>query len=326
MSGILNRLGRESRMPALDGATGWINSEPLTPESLRGSVVLVQFWTFTCINWLRTLPYVRAWYEKYRDHGLVVIGVHTPEFGVEHDLDRVRRATREMAIEYPVAADNDYAVWDAFSNRYWPAAYFVDAEGTIRSHQFGEGRYDESERVIQELLHEAGRTGVEGDLVSVVGSGAEAPPELSSLESLESYVGYARADGFASPGGALLDESSAYHVPAELRLGDWGLEGSWTVGRESARSNEPGGIIDMRFHARDLHLVMGAGSPLAFQVRLDGQAPGDGHGVDTDHEGGGTVSEPRLYQLVRQQAPVVDRTFEIAFDGPGAEAFVFTFG
>lgn len=313
-------------LPSLNGATEWINSEPLTPEGLRGRVVLVQFWTFTCINWLRTLPYVRAWHESYRDHGLVVIGVHTPEFGVEHDLDRVRRATRAMAIEYPVAVDNDYAVWDAFDNRYWPAAYFVDAEGTIRSHQFGEGRYEESERVIKELLGEAGRRGVGRDLVSVVGSGAEAPPDLSSLESLEAYVGYGRADGFASPGGAVFDAPGAYLVPPELRLGRWGLAGSWTIGKESARSNEPGGAVAMRFHARDLHLVMAAEPASAFRVRLDGQPLGAAHGVDTDHDGGGSVSEPRLYQLVRQQAPITDRTFEITFDEAGAEAFVFTFG
>jgi thiol-disulfide isomerase/thioredoxin len=316
---------REGQLPAFDGAVQWINSERLTPAGLRGSVVLVQFWTYTCINWLRTLPYVRAWNERYRDHGLVVVGVHTPEFGVEHDLDNVRRAVSEMRIGYPVAVDSDYAIWNAFANRYWPAAYYADAAGAIRSHRFGEGGYEEQERAIHQLLHDAGRTGIDRGLVSVTGTGAEAPADWGSLETGESYVGWARADGFASSGGTVDDGPHAYELPAELRAGRWGLGGSWTVGRESAVSHEPGGRIAMRFHARDLHLVMG-GPPTGFEVRIDGEAPGPAHGVDVDEAGRGIAAEPRLYQLVRQPGPIVDRTFEITFDEGGAEAFVFTFG
>jgi thiol-disulfide isomerase/thioredoxin len=317
---------REGHLPSFEGATEWINSDPLTPDELRGSVVLVQFWTYTCINWLRTLPYVRAWDERYREHGLVVIGVHTPEFEIEHDLDNIRRAVAAMRIDYPVAVDPDYAVWNAFANRYWPAAYYADAEGDIRSHQFGEGGYDEQERVIQQLLVESGRTGVPSEVAPIVGEGAEAPPDLRSLESGETYVGYARGEGFASPERPAGDEPRAYTVPSELRLGRWALGGSWTVGREEIRSNDPGATIAMRFHARDLHLVMGGGPPSAFQVLIDGEAPGPAHGIDVAEDGSGTMAENRLYQLIRQPGPIEDRTFEITFEEPGAEAFVFTFG
>ena len=320
-----NELVREGHLPAFDGAIEWINSDPLTPDGLRGRVVLVQFWTYTCINWLRTLPYVRAWKERYRDHGFVVVGVHTPEFGVEHDLDNVHRAVKAMGIDYPVVVDSEYAIWDAFANHYWPAAYYVDAEGAIRSHHFGEGEYDRQERAIQQLLREAGRTGIDRELVSVTGSGAEAPADWGSLETGESYVGWARGEGFASPGGTAYDEGRDYTLPEDLRVGRFALAGNWTIGRESALSNEPGGRLAMRFHARDLHLVMG-GPPSGFEVRLDGQAPGASHGIDVDEGGRGTVAEPRLYQLLRQPGPIVDRTFEITFDEPGAEAFVFTFG
>jgi hypothetical protein len=322
-------LVREGRLPALDGATAWINSEPLTPAAVRGSVVLVQIWTYTCINWLRTLPYVRAWSERYREHGLVVIGVHSPEFSFEHDLENVRRATRQMAIGYPVAVDSDFAIWNALDNRYWPAAYFVDAEGSIRGHHFGEGRYEESERLIQQLLRESGRTGFDDDPVSVVGSGAEAPADWGSLETGETYVGYRQAEGFASPGGAAFDVHRSYAVPERLRVGQWALSGDWTVAREAARSNEPGGAIALRFHARDLHLVLGPaerGAAVAFQVTIDGEPPGDAAGADVGADGRGTVSDHRLYQLVRQPGHVGDRTFEIAFAEPGVEAYVFTFG
>jgi thiol-disulfide isomerase/thioredoxin len=323
-----NELVREGRLPSFDGALEWLNSEPLTPAGLSGKAVLVQFWTYTCINWLRTLPYIRAWDEKYRDQGLVVIGVHTPEFGVEHNVDFIRRAITVMRISYPVAVDSDYAVWDAFDNRYWPAAYYADAEGAIRSHQFGEGRYDEQERVIQQLLVEAGHADVDRDLVSIVGKDAEAPADWSTLESGETYVGYARGEGLGSPERPDEDSPRDYTIPDELRLGRWALGGSWTIGREAIRSNEPGGKIAMRFHARDLHLVMGmsGGAPAGFQVRIDGEPPGPSHGTDTDEVGNGTVAEPRLYQLVRQTGRIEDRTFEITFEDPGAEAFVFTFG
>ena len=323
-----NEHGREGRLPSFEGALEWLNSERLTAAELRGKVVLVQFWTYTCINWLRTLPYVRAWDEKYREQGLVVIGVHTPEFGVEHDVDNIRRALSAMQIPYPVAVDSDYAVWDAFDNRYWPAAYYADAEGSIRSHQFGEGRYDEQERVIQQLLLESGRSEVDHGLVTVVGRDAEAPADWSTLESGETYLGFARGAGFGSPERPEDDSARGYTIPASLELGRWALGGDWTIGREAAHSNEPGGSIAMRFHARDLHLVMGTTgpSPTGFQVRIDGGAPGEAHGVDIDAAGNGRIAEPRLYQLVRQQGRIEDRTFEITFLDPGAEAFVFTFG
>ena len=323
----VEELAGEGRMPGFDGASEWIGSEPLTPTALRGNVVLVQFWTYTCINWLRTLPYIRAWHGKYREHGLVVIGVHTPEFGVEHEIGNVRRAVQEMGVDYPVAVDNDYAIWEAFANRYWPAAYFVDAEGSIRFHRFGEGAYEESEAVIQSLLAQAGHGGFADDLVSVTGQGAEAPADWSSLRSAENYIGYRRAEGLASPGGAAHDVAHAYAVPEELRLDQWALAGDWTVGRESAHSNEPGARIAYRFHARDLHLVMGSdGLAVELQVRVDGDHPGSAHGADIDEEGRGTVSTPRLYQLVRQRDRIEDRTFEITFAEPGIQAYVFTFG
>jgi hypothetical protein len=325
MTNFFSELTRHSRMPAFDGATEWVNSDPLTPEGLRGNAVVVQFWTYTCINWLRTLPYIRAWYERYRNQGLVVIGVHTPEFGVEHRLDNVHRAIREMNIEYPVAVDSDYAIWDAFANRYWPAAYFVDGEGSIRDHQFGEGRYEESEVLIQRLLAEAGHTVRETDFAPVVGAGAEAPADWHSLRSPETYVGYRQAERFASFGGTF-DAPASYAIPDKLKLDHWGLSGEWTIGREEARSNDAGGKIAFRFHARDLHLVMGSSSPVDFHVTVDYGAPGAAHGVDVDDEGNGTVSFTRLYQLVRQPEPIDDRTFEITFDAPGAEAYVFTFG
>jgi thiol-disulfide isomerase/thioredoxin len=310
------------RMPSLGGATGWLNSEPLGPAELRGHIVLVDFWTLTCINWLRTEPYIRAWSQAYRDDGLIVIGVHTPEFSFEHDLERVRQATKAMAIEYPVAADNDYAIWSAFGNNYWPALYFVDRDGIIRDQHFGEGRYEQSERVIQRLL------GVKRELGSVEGFGVEAEADWDNLRTPETYLGYERSDEFAPPNGATLEERVAYELPERLRLNQWALAGEWTIGREKVVLNQADGTIAYRFHARDAHLVLsrGAREPIPFRVLLDGEAPGPSHGVDVDEDGNGVLREGRLYQLVREHDTVRERTLEIAFREPGAEAYVFTFG
>ncbi|HEV2801689.1 MAG TPA: thioredoxin family protein [Pyrinomonadaceae bacterium] len=325
----LAQLPIEGEMPSLGGATGWLNSQPLAADSLRGRVVLVQFCTYTCINWLRTLPYVRAWNEKYKTQGLVLVGVHTPEFPFEKDVDNVRRALNEMRIVYPVALDNDYASWRAFKNRYWPALYFVDARGRVRHHQFGEGDYEQSERVIQRLLAEAGVGGVGQELVSVEGRGAEAAADWGSLKSPENYVGYERTENFASPGGAVPDERRVYAAPAQLSLNQWALSGDWTMGEQAVALNKAGGRIAYSFHARDLHLVMGSPAPgtsVRFRVALDGQPPVTAHGVDVDEQGNGTIAEQRLYQLIRQPKPIADRRFEIEFLDPGAEAFAFTFG
>jgi thiol-disulfide isomerase/thioredoxin len=316
-------LPSEGRLPGFDGATGWLNSTPLNPDELRGKVVLVDFWTYTCINWLRTLPYVRAWSERYRARGLVVIGVHTPEFPFEHDFENVRRMVKTLRVDYPVAVDSDYAVWDAFANRYWPALYAVDTEGALRFHHFGEGRYAESEGAIQALL------GFDDELVSVEGSGLEAPADWDTLESPETYLGYGLAERFASPGGAVANERRAYVVPETLRPNRWALAGEWTIGRHASVPNDPGGRIAYRFHARDVHLVLApaeGNAPVAFRVLIDGNAPGSSHGGDVDEHGEGVVSEPRLYQLVRQQGRVADRTFEITFVDPGVQAYAFTFG
>jgi thiol-disulfide isomerase/thioredoxin len=304
-------------MPPLDGATSWLNSAPLAPAGLRGRVVLVDFWTLTCINWLRTEPYVRAWSRAYRDDGLVVIGVHTPEFSFEHEVDRVRHATEERAIDYAVAVDNDYAVWDAFANRYC-----IDADGIIRDDHFGEGRYEESERVIQRLL------GVEREPVSVEGQGVEAEADWDHLRTPETYVGYGRGEDFASPGGAAPDERRAYALPERLGLNRWALQGAWTIGPEKVVLDQAGGSIAHRFHARDAHLVLspGARAPIPFRVRLDGEAPGPAHGVDVGADGNGLLRDGRLYQLVREPGAVRERTLEITFLEPGAEAYVFTFG
>jgi thiol-disulfide isomerase/thioredoxin len=300
-----------TRHPSYEGATGWINSEPLTPESLQGRVVLTQFWTFTCINWLRTLPYVRAWSEAYAGDGLVVVGVHTPEFEFEHDPDRVRHAVEEMRIAYPVALDPDYAVWSAFSNHYWPALYLADADGVNRYEHFGEGRYEETERTIQQLL------GIERDPVSIVGQGAEAPADWDDLRSPETYVGLERGD------------RPTDSPPDSLRLNQWTLSGDWTRHSQGAVLDEPGGSIVFRFHARDLHLVMGPeadGEQVRFRVLLDGEPAGAAHGVDVDEQGFGTATERRMYQLIRQPGRVEDRTFAIEFLDAGVGAYVFTFG
>jgi thiol-disulfide isomerase/thioredoxin len=308
--------------PSLAGATGWLNSRPLTPAGLEGKVVLVNFWTYTCINWLRTEPYVRAWSQAYRDDGLIVIGVHTPEFSFEHEIERVRQATKERGIDYPVALDNDYAVWNAFENHYWPALYFIDAEGMIREQHFGEGRYEQSERVIQQLL------GIERELLSVEGLGVEAEADWEHLGTPETYLGYARAEHFASAHGAAFDERRAYELPERLRFNHWGLAGEWTIGREKAVLEQAGGSIAYQFNARDAHLVLSAGArePIPFRVRLDGEAPGRSHGADIDTDGVGLLGEGRLYQLVREHDAVRERTLEITFLESGAEAYVFTFG
>jgi thiol-disulfide isomerase/thioredoxin len=323
------RLPVEGEMPAFGGATGWLNSPALTPAGLRGKIVLADFWTYTCINWLRQLPYVRAWAEKYASHGLVVIGVHTPEFPFEHDPGNVSQAVQDMGITYPVALDNDYAVWRAFGNHYWPALYFVDAQGRIRHHQFGEGEYQQSEMIIQQLLAEAGSGDIGQELVSVDARGIEAPADWADLGSAENYTGYERTENFASPGGARPGKPHVYTAPAEPRLNQWALSGDWTMGEQATTLNAPDGRIVCRFHARDLHLVLGPAGPgtsAAFRVLIDGQPPGADHGADVDDHGHGNVTQQRLYQLIRQRGPIADRTFEIVFPDPGVQAYVFTFG
>jgi thiol-disulfide isomerase/thioredoxin len=317
----------EGRMPAFDGATGWLNTEPLTPAALRGRVVVVQFWTYTCINWLRTLPYVRAWAEKYRDQGLVVLGVHTPEFSFERDVENVRRAVQSMGIGFPVALDSDYRIWQAFANHYWPALYFVDTTGHIRHHAFGEGDYDASERVIQRLLAEAGAAVVDPSLVSVAADGIEAAADWSDLRTGETYLGYDRGSGFASPEPA--GNGRRYSIPARPPQNHWALDGVWTVGGEAVVLDEADGRIAFRFHARDLNLVMGPvtrGRTGRFRVHLDGGPPGAAAGADVDAQGDGVLAEQRLYQLIRQPLPVADRLFEIEFPTPDVQAVVVTFG
>ena len=316
-------------MPSLGGATAWLNSTPLAAADLRGKVVVVDFWTYTCINWLRSLPYVRAWAEGYGRHGLVVIGVHSPEFTFERDVENVRWAVASMRIGYPVAVDSDHTVWRAFANRYWPALYFVDAQGRIRHHHFGEGRYEESESVIRRLLGEAGVTGLPEKPVSVDPRGLEVAADWDRLRSPENYLRHARTDNFASPGGAAPGQRHAYVIPARLKLNHWALAGDWTVESEAAVLNSPGGRIACAFHARDLHLVMGpsaGGRSVRFRVLIDGKPPGSSRGGDVDEQGFGTVTEPRLYQLIRQSGRVSDRRFEIECLGAGVKAFAFTFG
>jgi thiol-disulfide isomerase/thioredoxin len=309
-------------MPSLGGATEWLNSEPLGSADLRGHVVLVNFWTLTCINWLRQEPHVRAWSQAYQHDGLVVIGVHTPEFAFEHDIGLVRKATKDRGIDYPIAVDNEYEIWRAFDNHYWPALFFIDADGIIRDDHFGEGRYEQSERIIQELL------GVKRELVSVEGLGVEAEADWDHLRTLETYLGYGRSERFASLHGGGFEQPSAYEFPEYLRFNHWALAGEWTVGRENAVLDEPGGSIAYRFEARDAHLVLsnGAREPIPFRVFLDGEAPGPSHGVDVDEEGNGVLRDGRLYQLVRAHDAVQERILEITFLEPGAEAYAFTFG
>ena len=308
-------------MPPFTGAAEWLNSEPLGPAELRGHVVVVNFWTLTCINWLRQEPYVRAWSRAYRDDGLIVIGVHTPEFSFEHEIDRIRPAIKERAIDYPVAVDNDYKIWSAFDNHYWPALYFIDKEGVISDEQFGEGRYEESEHIIQRLL------GVQRELVSVEGLGVEAAADWNHLQTPETYLGYGRSERFTPADDATL-EPDTYALPKQLHVNQWALDGVWTIGRENVVLDQAGGSIAFRFHARDGHLVLSAGAreEIPFRVLLDGEAPGLSAGVDVDEDGNGVLRDGRLYQLVRQHDGVRERTLEITFHEPGAEAYSFTFG
>jgi len=316
-------------LSSLDGAIGWVNSPPLTADGLRGRPVLVQFWTYTCINWLRTLPYVRAWVERYTGHGLVVVGVHTPEFEFEGDVGNVRRAAADLRVEHPIAVDSDYAIWTAFGNSYWPALYLLDGQGEIRHRQFGEGDYERSERIIQRLLAEAGAGGLDPQPDPPDGLGVEAPADWDSLRSPENYLGYGRTENFVSGGRAALDARHVYSLPPRLRLNSWALSGDWTLRRQTTVLNEAGGRIAYHFHARDVHLVVGPvarGDSVRFRVTLDGQPPGAAHGTDTDDRGDGTVTEPRLYQLIRQPHPIADRTVEVAFLDRGVRAYALTFG
>jgi thiol-disulfide isomerase/thioredoxin len=324
LAGLLAR----GHLPGFDEATGWLNSPPLTPEGLRGKVVLVDFWTYTCINWLRTLPYVRAWAEKYVAQGLVVIGVHTPEFPFERKIENVRRAAKDMRVDYPIALDSEYGVWRAFNNMYWPAVYVADAEGRIRHHQFGEGDYDDCELVIQRLLREAGAEGIGDGLVSVVPQGFEAQADWASLRSPETYLGYEQGQNFASPETAALDAPRTYSVPESLGLNRWALTGEWTIAAGSSVLSRADGGIAFGFHARDVHLVMAPpqGGTVPFRVLVEGGPPGAAHGLDVHEDGRGTLTQPRLHQLVRQPGPITERRFGITFDTAGVEAYVFTFG
>jgi thiol-disulfide isomerase/thioredoxin len=318
-----------SPLYGLSAATGWINSTPLTAKQLKGKVVLVDFWDYSCINCIRAVPYVRAWAEKYKDSGLVVIGVHTPEFDIEKQMPNVQKAVNKFGITYPVAVDNDYAVWNAFHNQYWPAHYFIDAKGKVRYEHFGEGEYDQSERWIQELLKEANAKPMPVSMVSVHGQGVQAAADTNDVLSPETYIGYARTDHFTSPGGIKREAEQLYAEPTLPRLNEWGLAGKWADHKQVAVLNSAGGKIVFRFHARDLHLVLGPsadGKPIHFRVTIDGQAPGENHGVDTDAQGNGVVTDHRLYQLVRQKGAITDHTFVIEFQEPGVQAFSFTFG
>lgn len=316
-------------LPSLSGATGWLNSQPLTTSGLRGRVVLVNFWTYTCINWLRQLPYLTAWASKYSEQGLFVVGVHTPEFGFEANSGNVTRAVRDLGIEYAIAIDSNYAVWKAFGNMYWPALYFGDADGLLRQRHFGEGKYKRSEQVIQRLLADAGSTASGTGLVTVDARGAEAPPDWTSLGSPETYLGYVRTQGFASPGGMTPEKPHTYRAPTVLSLNQWALSGDWTVTDQAVTLIAANGGIDYRFHARDLHLVMGPAEPgtsVRFRVLIDGRPPGLAHGIDVDDAGYGTITEHRLYQLVRQPGQIADRTFKLTFLDPAVEAYAMTFG
>lgn len=331
MNNVSARVGLpfEGRLPSFDAATAWLNSKPLTAPDLHGKVVLVQFWTYSCINWRRTMPYIRAWSEKYAAFGLVVIGVHTPEFDFEEESGNVSAFVRDTNMTFPIAVDNERGIWRTFNNEYWPALYFVDAAGQVRHHQFGEGEYERAESVIQELLSEAGKVGVPRGLVSVAATGAELAAAWAHLRSPENYLGYERTQNFASPGGASARRGRVYPDPPNLPLNYWALSGDWTMGRESARLIDAGGRIAYRFQARDLHLVMGAAAsadPARFRVRIDGRPPGAAHGVDVDEHGNGTVGSPGMYQLIRQPEPIVERDFEIEFLDAPVEAFSFTFG
>ena len=319
----------EGELPPLSGAVSWLNSDPLTQQSLRGKVVMVDFWTYSCINCLRTLPYLRAWQDRYKDHGFTIVGVHTPEFAFEKNESNVSRAVRDLRIRYPVAIDNDYTIWRAFNNVYWPAHYFVDADGRVRGHHFGEGGYDESEQLIRQLLIEAGNSNLPAPIGAMGGEGVEVAADKNSVASPETYVGYDRAKNFASPTAIVQNGSADYMPPSALKLNQWALSGKWTVSAESAMSNAPGGKISFCFHARDLHLVLGPsgdGKSVRFRVTIDGHDPANSRGVDVDAKGNGNVDVQRLYQLIRQTVPVQDHTFAIEFLDPGVQVYAFTFG
>jgi thiol-disulfide isomerase/thioredoxin len=319
----------EGPLAAFAGTTGWLNSEPLTPEGLRGRVVLVDFWTYTCVNWLRTLPYVRAWAAKYRDDGLTVIGVHTPEFGFERDIENIVAQSRTFGVDYPVAVDSEYAVWRAFANHYWPAVYIADAEGRIRHHHFGEGEYPQTEMVIQQLLMDVDVDDLDQDLVEVEPRGLEVAADWRTLQSPETYVGYGQSTGFASEDVAAFDEPHVYAAPARLPLNRWDISGNWTVARHAALLNQPAGRVAFQFHARDLNLVMGPaswGASIGFRVFLDGRVADGAHGSDVEADGRGIVRDQRTYQLIRQPGRIADRLFEIEFLDAGVEAYCFTFG
>ena len=329
LAGDTEVLPIEGRLPSFDRATGWLNSEPLTPSALRGRVVLVDFWTYTCVNWLRTLPYLAAWNRKYTGAGLSIIGVHTPEFGFEHDVTNVRTQVQNLRVDYAVAVDNDYGVWDEFANHYWPALYIADAEGRIRFHHFGEGEYERTEMVIQRLLIDAGAAGVDRDLVLVEPTGLEVGADWRSLQSPETYLGYGQSSGFASDDPAAYDRPRAYAGAARLPLNSWDLSGNWTVARHAVVAEGPGGRISFAFHARDVNLVMGpgtAGTRIPFRVLLDGEVVSESRGTDVEPDGTGSVVDQRTYQLIRQPGPITDRVFGIEFLSPGAEAYCVTFG
>jgi thiol-disulfide isomerase/thioredoxin len=328
LAGEAASLPVEGRLATFTGATSWLNSEPLTPEGLKGRVVLVDFWTYTCVNWLRTLPYVRAWARKYRDAGLTIIGVHTPEFGFEHDLDNVRASLRWFGVDWPIAVDSDYGVWRAFDNHYWPAVYLADAHGDLRYHHFGEGEYAMTEMAIQQLLAEAGAADLDLELVTVEPKGLEVSADWRVVQSGETYLGYGQTSGFANDDLAAYDRPHSYS-PTQLRRNEWALTGNWTAARHAAVLNAAGGRVAFRFHARDLNLVMGPGvrgESVSFRVLLDGQPPSGAQGTDVAADGGGTLTDQRTYQLIRQAGPITDRTFEIEFGAPGVEAYCFTFG
>ncbi len=329
LPGDTGELPVEGPLPSFSGATSWLNSEPLTPEGLRGRVVLIDFWTYTCVNWLRTLPYVRAWDAKYAAHGLTTIGVHTPEFDFEHDIDNIITQARALDVPYSIAVDSDYGVWSAFDNHYWPAVYIADAEGRIRYHHFGEGEYAMQEMVIQQLLLEAGAEDVDLDLVSVDQVGLEVAADYATLRSPETYLGYGQARGMTSPDGLRADEAHDYAPPETLRLNEWAPSGGWSISRRAAIATEPSARLAFRFQARDVNLVMGPatrGAEIPFQVSLDGEPATGATGTDVDADGRSVVSEQRTYQLIRQTGPITERLVEIEFLERGAELFCFTFG
>jgi thiol-disulfide isomerase/thioredoxin len=329
ITGQGNKVLTQKTKLSLNGATGWLNTQPLTLAELRGKVVLIDFWTYTCINWRRTLPYIREWSAKYKDQGLIVIGIHTPEFSFEQKLENVSKAIKEMNIGYPVAMDTNFKIWRSFDNEYWPALYLIDAGGNIRYKKFGEGDYCESELMIQQLLKEVSINNISTETVKLQPKGFEAAADWDQLQSPENYLGYRRTQGFASPEGLVTDKRIPYSVPKQLKLNQWGLSGGWMMGMDSIFLNKAQGKIIYRFHARDLNLIMGpkvTGASLKFLVLIDGKPPGSAHGLDVDSNGNGKVTEPRMYQLIRQQGYVADREFQIEFLDPEVEVYDFTFG